>query len=613
MGLELLKEIDLNLGSLKKISPEIAAAIERLDALSAFAESDNAPPNIREAYKSLYVDIQRKLSSPEFAEAARKKGVTISTGIASEEEIVVEAIPQKPKTLKDLVAQKKKKKDVVEEVVEIETPPVIEPPEPEDEEEIPTPAPDTSEMVGLVFRGDEKAELTGKVHFTMLLSYGGSPYILGMYNDADGYNYHLSLPKSAADIVITLPITPENAAHTSIVACFEAYLADKNATINVVGRNKEMIAELGNTVKGSSSFKEDGWLTASELASSKYDVGLYDGVNDTYSLTMNGQSYYDKAKTIKQSWEAKEALSELGSKWGGGIELYGFNYADYIYRAAERYYENGGSKIVVKKHTFYAPKGLTKSETFAETETNLDPLILKEKKFAKNLSLGKRFQAQTNKLEDADVCRVLGSTTEKDANEVYLQSESGNLVKISRLAYNHFRKYYKGIQARLSDETIVMFSDGNVVGLISTEKSTQVQIDEMFEPSKLKTELRNIDTSAYDFMVSEEGVIEEKAAEIEVAEEEEKVEEVEESKWTEQLKLKEELVDRVEFLEELYEEALEDDDDQNLIDELEGELEILGEILQETIAELLEVDADAESTKLLKSQLKWINGLLKKL
>ena len=570
--MELLKTIGLSEEDVKKISPEMAKAISQLESISQLAEQKDAAQNIKDTYKSLYSQVEKYMLSPEFSELASKKGKIIPAAAMAEKEIVIEDMP-KVKTLQEIVAEKHKKKS--EPVVEPAVEPAVEEVVEEVVEKVPTLQDIATKkktveekLFGFVFKGTKSGEMTGREYLSMLLAYGGSDEYLGIYEDSKGVHYRLDLPKSLAQAVISLSITSENSQYNSIQSVWAAYAQDVTATISVVGEDEKLLEQLISVVGDVASLKLEGELSPSELANDKFNQVNYTVVNEIYSRSLSGDTYHDIQKKIKQSWEAKV---ESDSSWSVNLP-YGVNYADYVYRSAESYYGKGGESIVVQKYTFFVPKGLKKVDWFAETGGHLDILPIKTKDFEKNIEIGKTYQAQSSNFDKALSCRILG---ESRNGKLYVASEKGDFVYINLSAYSYFRKYYDvNIELKLSSETIVVYSKGAVVGVMPTTKLSSVLISGVFDIQNLKTELRNIDSNAFDFMVSSAQSMTEQTEAV--------IEKVEEIKVDEsQDALKAELTLRLETMQDLYDDAVEEGENQSMIDEMALELETLKDLLED--------------------------------
>lgn len=588
--MELLNSIGLSEADVRKISPETADSIAELDSLSTYALAENAPQNIKEAYKSLSKQIESYLFSTKFRMAAKKAGLKVSSGLDVDEEIVIAEIP-KVKSISERIAERKsgKAKEVEEveeaaEVKEIEEPivaPIEEIEEVEEIEEIEEVEETADVLFGVLIKGDKSGEMTGRELFSTMLAYGRSDYILGMFEDSKGYHYRLDLPLSMGQVVFSFGTAAENSSHSSLLSVWKSYTEDNSASINLVSRSENQLEQLSNVLGFTSVTKERVPLSSTHLRDEKFDKDSYSIVNDVYARGLEGQIYYDLAKSIKISWEDASPLESGGS----ASLVHGINFGDYIYEDAERLYKKGGYSIVAKKYTFYVPKGLTKDNVFAEIGLHLKELPIKTSKFEKDIAIGKRFQVSTGDFDEALSCRIVGSSANtKGDNILYVVDENGHGYKISKVAYNYFRHYY-GVETdiKISKETLVVYQEGSVVGLITANKYSSVLIGGMFDYENFKKELRTIDADAYDFMVSEKVAVEEETA-VEIKEIEEEVEEEVEKKEEGKIEegdLKTELTDRIEFLDELYEESVEDGDNQDLIDELDMELETLRDLLED--------------------------------
>ncbi|MCB0410641.1 MAG: hypothetical protein KDD29_10510, partial [Flavobacteriales bacterium] len=299
-----------------------------------------------------------------------------------------------------------------------------------------------------------------------------------------------------------------------------------------------------------------------------FNVNNYTKVNDVYSSSISGNSYFEINKKLKQSWEAKV---EDDTTWKINLP-YGVNYSDYVYRSAESYYGKGGNSMVVQNYTFFYPKGLKKSEIFGEIGGHLEPLAVKTKEFEKDIETGKIFQAKSTSFDKALKCRIIGESRD---GKLYVTSEKGDTVYIDSNIYSYFRKYYgNNIELKLSIETMVVYAKGSVVGVIQTNKVTSVLISGIYDMPKLKTDLRNIDSNAFDFMVTKTESIAEQTEEV--------IEKAEEVKKEEgEYELKKELKLRLETITDLYNDAVEENEDQDMINELSLEIETLNDLLED--------------------------------
>jgi hypothetical protein len=577
--MELLNSIGLTNEDVRKISIETADSIAELDSLSTYALSENAPKNILETYNSLHKQIKRYLASDEFVDSAKRLGFNIAKGFDVEEEIVIAEIPkvEKIKTVAERIAERKGEKlpkveaEIEEPIVDIEEVPA-EIVEPIIEEIIESPIKEEVDLMsnsifGVLVKGERGGEFTARDLFSMMLSYGRCDYILGMFEDSKGYHYRLDLPLSLGQVVVSFGTSESNSSHTSILSVWTSYVDDLTATMNITSRSKEQLNQLSDVLGFSAVTKYRLELSSIELKDEKFDENSYDVVGEEYAKTISGGSYYSLAKSIKISWE-----NSVGMARGNSV-VYGLNFEDYVYEDAESVYSKGGYTIVAKKYTFYVPKGLSKGNMFAEIGQHLKTLPIKTSKFEKDVAIGKRFQVSTGDFDKALSCRVVAS----NGDTIFIVDESGQGYKVSEKAFNYFKHYY-GVETdiKISKSTLLIIKDGSVVGLIATTKFHSELIVGMFDYENFKKQLRTINVDAFDFMVSKKvEVVESTKVEIE------KIEEKIEEGSTDESGLKEELEDRIEFLEELYDDAVEDGDNQNLIDELDMELETLRDLLED--------------------------------
>ena len=586
--MEVLKSLGITDRDIRKISVEVADSIVELESISAYANEETAPPNIKEYYKSLVQQVERYILSNQFRKDAKSAGVKVTSIASEEEEVVVAEMPKvssksvaermaerkksKGKTIAEREAERKKDKPVVEieePTVEVEEPiveieePIVEIEEPISETDVIT----IGELFGVAVKGTSSGEIVGRDMFSMMLSYGRTDYILGFHEDSKGFHYRLDLPQSLGQAVFSFSNTGGDNSHTSLVEVWKAYTRDNNATLNLVSRSEEQLEELSDVLGFGGVTKDRRPLTATELKEERYNAELFSVVSDVYSRGISGLPYYEIGKEIKAEWVAKESSNSNLT--------YGLHYMDYVYTAAETLYKKGGYTIVAKKHTFFVPKGLTKKETFAEIGFHLKELSTKPK-FEKSIEIGKRFQVSTGNLDEAKDCRVIASRYLGDKGEVVVADGLGGAYKISSSAYSYFKKYYGEVLLKISESTIAVYYNSSLVGLIASENLNSIEIAGMFEQDDFKAELRSIDTDAFDFMVSKKESVEE-ATEVEIEEiEKGETDESEEA-------LKDELTDRIEFLQELYDDAVEEGDNQQLIDELDMELETLRDLLEDIV------------------------------
>jgi hypothetical protein len=563
--MEVLKIIGLTEADIRKVSVETADSINELEALSSYIDSGEAPNNLKEAYDSLLKEIEKYLYSSEFKSEAKKAGVSISISDVEEEVVVAEIPKVKSKTLSERIAERKKGKSISE-IEKVEEPileePIIEEPVIEDEDLIVV-----SELFGVSVKGTKSGEMLGRDRFSMMLSYGNTDYILGFFEDSKGYHYKLELPLSLGQVVFSFSNLGDSGSYKSILDVWRAYAEDNTATLNLISRSENELESLSNVLGFSSVTKERIPLSNSQLKDEKYNYELYENANDIYSRSISLRIYYDIAKYLKAQWTAKKSNS---NEWE--VYVHGLQYKDYVYKSAESLYNKGGYSIVAKKYTFFVPKGLNKKDVFGEIGTHLKETTIKTSKFEKDIEIGKRFQVSMGKVEDAVDCRVVGSEYKESNGRILIVDEAGDSYKISADAYNYFLKYYGVVSLKVSESTIVVLYNNNIVGIITAEKFNSSEIIGMFDIEDFKSQLRNVDTNAYDFMVSEEDEVEE-AVEVEI-------ENIEEGDDDEDA-LKKELVERIDFLEELLQDAVDDGDNQTLIDELNMELESLNDLLDD--------------------------------
>tara|TARA_R110000787_G_scaffold11722_3_gene38420 strand:+ start:22080 stop:23900 length:1821 start_codon:yes stop_codon:yes gene_type:complete len=598
--MELLKSIGLNEKDIRRVSVETADSIKELESLASYVDGDFAPFNIKEAYKSLYKQVSDYLFSSEFRSAAKKMGVSIASVASVDEEIVpVRIEKRKNKTVAEIIAERKRAKEptveVEEPTVEVEEPtveveePTVEVKEPTVEIEKPIEKTDVitiGDLFGVAVKGEKSGEIIGADKFSMMLAYGSTDYILGMFEDSNGYHYRLDLPQSLGQVVISFDNSTDNGRHSSILSVWKSYVEDNQAIISLVSRGEDQLEALSNVLGFGGATKERESLNSSELRKERYDADLFTTVNDTNSLSMGGVSYYDISKKVKIGWGAKILLEDY-------LPLpYGVAYTDYVYTPAQNLYSKGGYTIVAKKYTFFVPKGLTKKNTFAEIGTYLSKPEIDTSKFEKNIEIGKRFQVSTGNFKEALECRIIASKNEV----IMLADAAGDSYRISLTAYNYFKHYYGDVSLKISDDTVLALYNDGVIGLIAAEKFSNTEVSGIYDIEEFKTELRSIDIVAFDSMVSEEIEIEE-ATEVEI----EKIESGEESTTG----LKEELEGQIDFLLEMYEEAIEDGDNQTLIDELDAQLETLTDLIIEIIEDEIDEASEAEKKVLGKELRKY--------
>ena len=625
--MEILKTIGLTEQEVRKISPSLADSMDELESLSLYTQQEGAPPNIKETYKSLSSQIERYMLSPEFKEEAKKAGFTIKAGMGETDEVVVAEMP-KVKSIRERIAERKGKKAPVVEQPVVEKPtvePVVEEPVIEEtpvEEPKPksiseriaakkqTPAAaEEPTLFGIGVKGEKGSELMSRELFSTMLAYGRSDYMLGLYEDINGFHYRLDLPLSMGQAVISFRAATGLSNLTSILDVWKAYSEDNSAVINLVSKSEEQVNQLSEILGYASNTKERIPITETQLKDAKFNPDMYDTVNEVYSRSLANKSYFDISKEIKLGWE-----NSVSSQIKDGSIMYGLDFGDYVYMDAQRVFGRGGSSIVVKKNTYYVPKGLTVENTFADIGRHLKDQEIKTSKFEKDLAIGKRFQIGTDaSFDDALTCRIIASESTKEPpfknDKLLIVVENGKAYKISRRAYNYFKHYYgNNIYLRFSKETVLVYEDGTVVGLIATKKYTNQLILGMFDYQDFENQIRTINPTAFDFMISEKEVLaqetEKEIVDIEEEEKEDKVEEPTEPTMTDVTddKLIDEIYTQLDFLEETYEDAVEDADNQALIDELELELDDLYDTLEDRFDELI-AEATGETKELLEKGL----------
>lgn len=572
--MEALKRLGINESDVKKVSAIMADSIDELNSLKSYIDDPDVAPNLRETYNSLEKQIESYLYSDEFKKEAEKSGVKLRSSILADEEVKIEKIEKKTKTFAERMAERKAKKEAKSETKETENEEVesaiIEEPEVEsiqkvDEEEV------SEKLFGYFVTGETGGEIVGRDHLSTLLAYGKTDYKLGFYEDTTGFHYRLDLPASMGQIIFSLRPASNAGDLSSIIDVWKEYINDKFAKISLVSRSKDQLDQLSAVLGYSTVVKERTPIGNADLLDNRYNASFYDEVSEIYSRSLDNNIYFNNLRDIKVGWETETPLSS------GSTIVYGLDFGDYVYRTAEDFYLKGGSSIVVKNATMYVPKGLGIDYVFAEAGSHLKSAGIKTSKFEKDIATGKRFQIGTGSYDKALDCRIIGVSLDSN-NWMRVADASGQFWKISREAYNYFKKYYgANIYLKLSKETVLVYGEEGVVGLISAHKYSSLTIEGMVDYGAVRNSLRSINSNAFDFMVYKTSV-----EEVQDSEEIEVIEDEIEDADTEDLKaLKEELDLRIEFIQELYDDAVLEGDSQPLIDELELELDALKEMLSE--------------------------------
>jgi len=496
---------------------------------------------------------------PDVAEVVQVAETPVTTEIPVPplEEVIVTEIPATPIIAEEPIVP------IVQEETPIET---VETHAPEAQPSVSA----STKKFGIKLTGENSAEVTGRELLSMILSYGGCDYMMGYYDSPKGYIYRLSLPNSLAELFITLPITELNKDIKSINEAWYAYFLSPIATIKIIGNSENQLQELVSILGGgATSIKYVGNLDNDELSSEIFGFNNYEVVNSEYSKSLMGaafmaQTYWEIGRDIKNQWKESKDFSLFTN--AKTHLVHGLYFADYIYQSAEKMYHKGGDSIVVQSQTFYVPKGLKKDEIFAENGLHLKSIEdIKLSKFEKDVEIGKRFQGATDKFDKANICRC----TSSDSNNLYFISNIGEKVKMPIKTYNYFKKYYgDNVQVKISGGSF-LFVVNDVVGLCLTQSSGNNVVVDYFDIDSLKIELRNINSEAFDFMVEEspKEVIALPKVEVEVQEEVDNLD-----------NLKREIADRIEFLEDLRQDAVEDNN-KPLIEELDMEIESLKDLL----------------------------------
>ena len=473
-----------------------------------------------------------------------------------EDEVLEEVVAPRAKTIEEIISTKPAM-EIPDDEDDIEEAVVVE------EKKI------TKELFGFSLSGTKSGEITGRTLLSMLLSYGGTDYKMYHESDSSGNYYMLNLPKSLGNILFRLSVSPSNESIDSLVNVWKNYVEETTSRIDVISEDEKLLKGLKYSLQGGvASITDNGEISKRDLESSIYDFSNYSEVNSEFSRDLSGSVYYNLIKSIKSNFgveiDTKETL------------IYGFQFSDYTYITAEDYYNDGGYSIVTQKQTFFVPKGLKKSETFAELGGHLGVIPINTNKFDKSVEIGKRFQSTTKKFDDALECRIIASKED----HYHLLSSDGDKIGIHKNPYNYFKKYYgANIEIKLSDETILVLSKGVVVGMITARIVGDTDVVGVYSPSEVKTELRNINQSAFDFMqpLVSEFTVDDKPTE----KAEEKTEEIKEVKEvdSETAQLIDELELQIEFMQDLL-------DDEDVQGDLREEAELQMEFLEDTLNEV---------------------------
>ena len=630
--LNILGALGITEKQLKSIDSVAFDMYESLNTMFNQVSKVDTPQYFKDYYNALVRDFKTYTAGESFRRLAKLKGIGL-TGIAADEEVVVAAIPKVKKSIAERIAEKKARKKGASPII----PPTVEavPPAAEEPIEEPIEEPTVMPPVTTIDEG-EVTETQGELFgfritntnndgyigtqaigsFSTMLAYGGWDFNLLSFQNDSGNFFKLELYESLCKIVISTPKTFSDTSK-SLVEVLNYGFGEKTSdrvTVDFIGANKDELMALKSFIRGK-VFSDIKPIPSSELTAEKYTSLEYIEYNTDFSNMLvpfsnegdDRTAYYTLAREIKLDWESKgdylfknDYDTQILTRYN---ILYGLLYSDYVYERAERLYKRKGSTVVVKKMTFFTPKGLRKSRAFIEIGTHIKEFSdYKAKDYTKNVEIGKRFQIASGNLDKAKVCRVVATkpyfeyrndseddtTFNRDVKkenldrDLYVADSEGNTYEISLRAYNYFKKYYNvvpTIKVSSTGDAVILYNAETIVGMIAAKKTFNDTILGVNNLEEFKTELRGIDSDTYDFMLSQtEEVAQEEAEEIE--EEEAQIEGGGEDVDSDE-GLKEELEERIEFLDELLQDAIEDNDDQSLVDELQGELETLRDLLEE--------------------------------
>ena len=635
-NLNLLKGLGITDKQLKSIDSEAFEQFKTLNTMFNTVSKVNTPQYLKNYYNTLVRDFKAYTSGEAFRSKAKTKGVNlISIGV--EEEISVAAIPKVKKSIAERIADKKASKKgasvIIPPTVEV-VPPTAEEPieEPIEEPTVMPTAPiiDEGEVsvteselfgfrisntnnVGSKARSQATSEwqyqklgMRAAEKLSAMLAYGGWDYNLLSFQNDKGNHFKLELYDSLCKLVISTPNTFEDSTKSLMEIMNYGFGAKtpNNVTLNFIGANKDELMALKSYLD-LKLFSDVSTIPTNELSAEKYTSLEYIEYNTSFSpmLSLYGSeveerfTYYTLSREIKLDWDSKGEY--LKSREADVITQsnirHGLLYSDYVYEKAERLYKRKGETVVVKKITFFTPKGLNKSETFIEIGSHIKEFSdYKPKDYTKNIAIGKRFQLAAGNIDKALNCRALSTDRNFEHNwdgdkpnivdrrELHVADSKGKSYSIPLSAYNYFMKYYNvvpSIRISSTGDAVIVYNADTIVGMIAAKSAQPQIVFGINDIEEFKTELRGIDSDAYDFMTTITKEIEEEEAE-EVEGLEEKTEEaIGEGDSTEGLK--EELESRIEFLDELLEDAIEENDNQSLVNELETELETLRDLLED--------------------------------
>ncbi|MHA2031848.1 MAG: hypothetical protein ACW99Q_20915, partial [Candidatus Kariarchaeaceae archaeon] len=519
--MEILNTLGITEKQLRKISPETATSLAELDTLSAFVESD-APFNIKEEFARLSVELERFLASDEFARLSKKAGVNLRTSeITDISEVEIEEAPKVKKSLREIAKEKREAKKQAPQEPVIEAEPIVDV-EPEEEAVIeqkpeePTAVPQVDvegELPIYSIRYKSKASastLKSTYEISALCSYGGTDYNLFENEQIEKVTYRLNLPKSEADIFFEFPNIESNASMRNLDDIINKYYSSRDASLYLIGKNEQEIDAL-SLILTTSQFSDIDIIEQDEIKSSESfkNENFLEIINDEYNKDFLGNTFLDAIKPIKQTWTAESIFK---GEWSNKVDENDYStqfivpnvrFGDYVYKSKEQLYKRGGVSIVTNRLTLYSPSGLSKYQQFAEIGTHIekdDNSSLSLKKFEKDASLGKTFQALSGKTEKAVESRIVGSSDDK-----YLCiSNQGDTFLIDKMAFNYFKKYYSmsDLVIKLSDSIAIVFYNESVVGMIRVDEKSIQGIVGVINEMDVETELMNLNPNAYQFMVS---------------------------------------------------------------------------------------------------------------
>ncbi len=583
--MEILNIIGINESQLRKVSPETASSLVELESLSEFVESKDAPFSLKEEYSRIESEIERFIVSDDFKSMAKKVGVKLKAqdDIAEGEEIIIEAAPQVKKTIREIAQEKreraKQKSKDVEVIKPIESEKVV--------EELPvTPIKEGIENYGMVFKSKSSSSTQRATYeITALCSYGGNDYTLHISEVVSNkIAYKLALPKSEANLFFVFNNTAENTNLRDLNEILGVYFSSRTAELVLIGINENEINSLSNILTTTQYQERDIISNEEILQNNIFNDSSYDDIdaNDSYSSSFLGLTFESNFTPIKQSWTA-----EVTYKDGWNFQednpqfcVPNIRFSDYLYKSKDSYYQRNGVSIVNNRLTYYAPKGLSKYEQFAEIGSHLNndaSSKIKPSKFTKDVALGKTFQSLSGKTEKAIDSRIIGSSP----NKYMLMSEEGDSFLLDKMAFNYFKKYYDmlSLEIKLSDSIAFIFLNGNIIGMIRAEVKTVQGVVAMYDLEAINEELISLNSNVYQFMKN-----------IDLDESEEEVAVIEDTPKEDESEVSESLVnemrDYFNTITEYYIEAVDEGLGKEILEEFELEIDFYIDSLTEQYEEL---------------------------